>query len=69
MKLTRQKHECMATEILIRNGYKLTNPDTLLVTDQIWEKDGDLVKFTGWENTPKTSMMAENPSYINIEYA
>jgi hypothetical protein len=68
MQLTREKNECMATDILIRHGYKLTNPDESLVTAQIWEKDGESVKFTGWENTPKTSMMAENPSYINIEF-
>ena len=68
MKLDREKNECMATEILIRNGFKLQNPDEALVTSQVWEKDGDHFKFTGWENTPKTNFMATNPRYINIEY-
>jgi len=67
MKLNRLKGECMATSILEREGFILTNDDESLVTSQVWEKDGKQYKFTGWENTPKTCLMAAVPAYINIE--
>jgi hypothetical protein len=67
MRLDRQKDECMATKILERNGFKLITPDESLVTNQVWEKDGERWRFTGWENTPNTALMAANPKYINIE--
>jgi hypothetical protein len=67
MKLYRTKTECLATSVLERHGFVLTNHDEALVTSQVWEKDGKQYKFTGWENTPKTGLMAETPNYINIE--
>ena len=63
----KRKNECMATSILEREGFTLTTPDESLVTNQVWEKDGNQVKFTGWECTPKTALMADNPKYITIE--
>ena len=67
MKLYRKKDECEATEILKRHGFSLLTPDISLVTAMIWEKDGKQYKFAGWENTPKTALMAKNPKYINVE--
>ena len=67
MRLYRLEDECMATDIIKRHGFTLTTPDESLVTAQIWEKDGKRYKFTGWENTPKTALMAENPKYIELE--
>ena len=57
----------MATEIIKRHGFTLTTPDESLCTSMIWAKDGNQYKFTGWENTPKTALMGENPKYIEIE--
>ena len=67
MKLYRLKDECMATDILKRHGFVCATPDIGLVSEQIWQKDGKQYKFTGWENTPKTALMAENPKYIEVE--
>ena len=67
MKLYREAKECIATDILKRHGYELSNPDESLVTSQIWAKDGIDYKFTGWENTPNTNFQSRNPKYINIE--
>ena len=67
MKLFRQEHECMASDIMLRRGYVCLNPDVNPFTSQIWEKNGVQYKFTGWEDTPKTGLMAANPKYINIE--
>ncbi len=66
MRLNRKKDECSVDEIMERNGFIHSNPDILLSTARIWTKDGKQYKFTGWENTPKTTLMAENPKYINI---
>lgn len=67
MKLYRLKDECVATDIMKRHGFTCLNPNISLVTSQIWEKDGKQYKFVGWENTPKTALMAKNPNFINIE--
>ena len=67
MKLYRLKDECMATDILKRHGFVCATPDIGLVSEQIWQKDGKQYKFTGWENNPKTALMAENPKYIEVE--
>ncbi len=66
MKLNREKHECSVIEILTRNGFVCVNPDDATI-HALWEKDGKQYKFTGWENTPKTALMANNPKYINME--
>jgi len=67
MKLYREKSECEATEIVKRHGFSLLTPDISLVSSMIWEKDGKKYQFTGWENTPKTALMAKSPKYINVE--
>ena len=67
MRLSRNPEECFATAILVRHGFKLITPDESLVTSQVWEKEGLQYKFTGWENIPKTALMAKNPKYINVE--
>ncbi len=67
MKLYREKDECLATDIIERHGFTCLNPAISLVTSKIWEKDGKQYKFTGWENTPKTVIMAENPKFVNME--
>lgn len=67
MKLYRKKDECSVVKIMERHGFTDSTPDIGLGTDKIWTKDSEQYKFTGWENTPKTALMAENPKYINIE--
>lgn len=67
MRLDRLKHECMATDIMKRHGFHLTTPDESLVSAQIWEKGGRMYRFVGWENTPKTALMAMTPKYITME--
>ena len=66
MKLYRLRDECVATEIIKRHGFILTNPEESLVTKMVWQKSGQKFKFAGWENTPKTALMAENPKYIEL---
>lgn len=67
MKLYRLEDECYADDIIKRHGFVNITPDESLCTAKIWEKDGGAYKFTGWENTPETALMAKNPKYINIE--
>ncbi len=67
MKLYREKDECMATDIMKRHEFHLTTPDISLVSAQVWEKGGQMYKFIGWENTPNTALMAQNPKYITME--
>ena len=67
MRLYRLKDECFASTIIERHGFVDSTPEVGLVSSKIWKKDGKLYRFTGWENTPKTALMANNPKYVNIE--
>lgn len=66
MKLYRKKDEGAAYDIIDRHGFVLTNPDEPLPR-KVWTKDGISYKFDGWENTPKTALMAANPKYITMK--
>lgn len=65
--LKRKKTEHWIGNILERNAFTLTNPESPNPL-HVWKKGNRRYRFIGWESNPTDSnKMAENPKYITME--